>query len=84
MDDKIINYCTDLMYHDIAMMNAAIKIKKLKDLNKFVTTINHGLAALALAYAVRFTVTNLRCEKQRKQIEKMSKDIEELKKAKGE
>lgn len=80
MDDKIIDY----IYHDIAMTNAAIKIKKLTDLNNFVTKINHGLTALALVYAVCFTVTNLRCKKQREQIEKMSKDIEELKKAKGE
>jgi hypothetical protein len=78
MDNKNVTY----IYHDATIPNAAVK--KLKDLNKRVSRINRGLTALTLVSAVYFTVMNLRCEMQREQMDKMSNDIEELKKAKGE
>lgn len=48
------------------------------------TTINRCLATLTLVSVVYLAALKIRCGVQRLQIYKMSKDIEELKKAKGE
>lgn len=73
---------TIYIYHDTVISKTAVK--KLTDINKRLTKINHGLTALTCITAVYFAVVSIRCEMQRAQINKMSEDIEELKKAKGE
>lgn len=65
------NKTTIYIYRDTAMVNAAMKI-------------NRSLTTLTLVSFVCLAAMKIRCDIQRATIYKMSKDIEELKKAKGE
>ena len=80
MDERALNY----IYHDIAITNAAVKMVKLEKLEKHVRKLNNKIAAVALVTAIYLAVTNTQLIEQYKEIRSLKKDIEELKKAKGE
>lgn len=78
MNEKVVTY----IYHDVTMPDAVMK--KLKESNRRLTKINRCLTALSIVSVVYFAITNVRLELQNEQMDDMSRDIEELKKAKGE